>query len=374
MLGELADRACAYVNRYPPYYISSIGCHLLNLANKDRKFYYHSGSLFDFRTHPFMIAPPGFSKSFWLNHFLDEDSGLLRDGPIKHAFEGYMTEAGWVGQAVRGPEGKPEIQYGAAFEYKKSIVGIEEFSAIVEAMKTSHSKQLDTAMLTSLDKGRVRKRVGPGSLPYDTGVTLWAGTQTMRLELTSGIGRRLVMLPFYPTEDDKKRLREIYLKGHNVRYNPYKVRDINLGLEQKMKMMDKVTAIEFDDTTKEFFKHKKVIHYEIPLYERIIAGYVVMSQDFDNLINVKMDVESLRLVNQEIYWREQIKRGGRIAQVLMLLKEYNDCLHINELRDKMVDLAFDWQQSSELIAEMMKNRIITVDSKGNVTLWRKKVT
>jgi len=366
MLGELAERECAYVSRYPPCYVSSIGCHLLNIANKDKKFYYHSGRLFDFRSHPFMIAPPGFSKTFWLDHFLDEDCGLISHTSIKTGFEGYMTEAGWVGQ-IRMENGEPKTMYGAAHEFKNGIIGVEEFAAIVEAMKTSHSRQLDVSMLTSLDRGRVRKRVGPGALPYETRVTLWAGTQTMRLDLASGMGRRLLFMVFFPSEKDKEKLREIYLKGHNIRFNPFKVRAVREGIERKVKQVDKLEQVNFSEEVKEFFRHKKIIHYEIPLYERLLVGYLVMSKDLDSReLTVTFDTESLRLVNQEIFWREQIKKGGQIAQVLMILKEHGDVMPINDLRMALVDLAFDWSQSSELLQNMARGRIIRIDSKGIV--------
>jgi len=343
---------------------------MLNIANKDRKFYYHSGRLFDLRTHPFMIAPPGFSKSFWLDHFLDEDCGLIAGLPaLKTGFEGYMTEAGWVGQ-VKWSEGEAKEKLGAAWEYRNGIIGMEEFAAIVESMKSSHSKQLDASMLTSLDRGRVRKRVGPGAIPYDTRVTMWASTQTMRLDLASGMGRRLLFMVFFPTEADKKRLREIYLKGHNIRFNPFKVRKIKAEMERKMEQIEKVEVIKFDEGVKEYFRLKKVIHYEIPLYERLLIGYLIMSRDVNPELEVKFDKEGLKLVNAELFWRMQIKRGGRIAQVLMILKEFKNKMHINDLRTSLVDLAYDWKQSSELISSMVKSRIIKVDKEGMVTVLR----
>jgi len=372
MLSELSERQCAYVGRFPPYYISSIGCHLLNIENKQRQFYYHSGQLFDFRTHCFMIAPSGFSKTFFLDHFLDEDCGMISGSSIKTAFEGYMTEAGWVGQVKWSSEGTAEEKKGAAWEYRHAIIGVEEFSAIIEAMKASHSRQLDVAMLTSLDRGRVRKRVGPGSLKYTTQVSLWSGTQTMRLDLASGMGRRLLFMVFFPTEADKRLLREMYLKGHNIRFNPFKVRKIRDLMEKKRDKIRKIQEIVIPNEVGEFIRHKRIIHYEIPIYERLLAGYSLMSQPVKRTLVLKFDKEALRLVNQELHWRTQIKRGGRIAQVITIIREHSNSLHINQLRDELVDFGLDWKQSSELIQGMVKSRIIKIDAKGTITLWRMK--
>lgn len=372
VLQELSERECAYVFTYPPFYIASVGGHIFNLANKARRIYYVSGGIFDTRLHPFLVAPPGFSKSFWLDHFLDDDCGLIAKTKILTGFEGYMTEAAWVGQ-VRWQNGEPVKTFGAAYEYQNGIVGCEEFSALTEAMKTTHSRQLDVSLLTSLDKGRVRKRVGPGSIKYETRVTLWAGTQTARLDLSSGMGRRLLTMTFFPTEKDKKILRDSYIKGQNIRYNPVRTDMIRRQIDEKIAQVHKIETLSFDPELFKWCRENKIIHYEIPLYQRLLLGYTVMKLDeVPRRMRVKLSGESKRILELEKRWRMQIKRGGPISQVLMLIKEAGGEISLNVLRDKCVDFAMDWRQSSELVQQMARSKIVRVTTDGKVKLWRKK--
>lgn len=370
IIDEMLERKIAYVEKYFPSYIASIGAHIFNIMNKEAQMHFVQGLLWDARIHPFMVAPPGFSKTFFQEQFIDENFGVLAQTTIHCGFEGYMTEAAWVGQ-VRwiGEEAVPT--YGAAHEYANGIIGVDEFGAIVEAMKTSHSKQLDTQILTSLDKGRVRKRVGPGKLHYQTNVTLWAATQTLRLDLSSGMGRRLLFMTFFPTEEDKERLRNIYLEGHNVRYNPARLKAIRERINSKMETIHTIKHLIFDEHFKQWFRTNKIIHYEIPVYERLILGYNIMRlNNFPSKLIIKMDTESLRLIKQELMWRNQIKRGGRVSQIIQLLNESSGAMPLNLLRDRLVDFGMDWRQSSEEIGNLQKSRIIRIDSTGIVRLWR----
>ena len=36
IIGELEARKVAYARKYPPYYVSSLGCHMFNLMNQEK--------------------------------------------------------------------------------------------------------------------------------------------------------------------------------------------------------------------------------------------------------------------------------------------------------------------------------------------------
>jgi len=176
ILTELEYRHCAYWNIYPWFYISSIGAHLFNVSSMVRQVLYISGLPYDTRMHIFLVTYPGFGKTFWLFQFLLPDTGLIAGTRVPVTFEGYVTEAGWVGQfSGAADEENPESnkRYGVAYQYATGIAGAEEFSGINAALSQSHSKQLDSALLTSLDSGYVSKSLGPGSIKYKTSITLW---------------------------------------------------------------------------------------------------------------------------------------------------------------------------------------------------------
>ena len=143
---ELRFRQCAQVDRFPRHYIVSIGAHVFNLMNQEKKIYWRGALVPNTRLHIMFVSPPGFSGTFWLEQFIRESTALIRDCNIDTAFEGSMTEAGFVG-TVKFVDGSPQITAGAAQMFNKSILGIEEFSAITTMMSQQHSRLLDSAML-----------------------------------------------------------------------------------------------------------------------------------------------------------------------------------------------------------------------------------
>ena len=172
----LHTASLAYSERFIPYFICSIGCHLINLENEKREIYYEQRKKPDLRLPVIMVAPPGFGKSTFLKMLLKEPYGVFAKSGLKTTFEGYLTEAGWVGTKRMGKGGSVEEVKGLAEEMSDGIVGMEEFSAVTRAMKQEHSIGLDQAVLQTLDGGDVYKRLAAGPIAYHTAITLLAGS------------------------------------------------------------------------------------------------------------------------------------------------------------------------------------------------------
>ena len=100
IINYLKSRGLVLVEEYIPYYLCSIGCHIANLLNHrchkgcdhegcrwhrlrlngpDSKgdFYHRFGNLVNTRLHILLVAPPGFSKSFFTLQFLRQGMGLV---------------------------------------------------------------------------------------------------------------------------------------------------------------------------------------------------------------------------------------------------------------------------------------------------------
>jgi len=368
ILSELEERQCEYVRRYPPYYISSIGAHIFNLVNKRKKIHFIFGLLLDMRLHLFMVAPPGFSKTFWLDHFLSPNVGILYETPIFTGFEGFMTEAGWVG-SIEIVNHTPVIRYGAAKTYENGIVGCEEFSAVVEAMKTQHSKHLDAALLLSLDSGRVLKRLRGGKIDYETRATLWSATQATRFDLTSGMGRRLFFMTFFPNESDKIKLKLARRRAHGVRYNPAKLKKVREMITNKFKQAEAIESLKFSDSVWKCFDDFDMLHFEEPLYERLLVGYTLMKYPVRKNMTIYVDRTARSLVRQEVEWRTQIKRGTLMSQVVSMLKDAKGALALTSLKDKLLDFGLDWTASTQLIDRLLRSKVIYI-RQGVVYLWR----
>ena len=91
ILAELEERGCAYVDRFPPYYIASTGCHLFNLMNQQREIFIESGRVRDTRLHVIFCSPPGFSKTFWIEQFLRGQQAILLGSGIEITLQAAMT-------------------------------------------------------------------------------------------------------------------------------------------------------------------------------------------------------------------------------------------------------------------------------------------
>ena len=99
IIGELEARKVAYARKYPPYYVSSLGCHMFNLMNQEKGIYTEAGLKVNTRQHIILVTVPGFGKSFWLRQFLENELSLIYGTKIPCTFESTMSESGFVGTA-----------------------------------------------------------------------------------------------------------------------------------------------------------------------------------------------------------------------------------------------------------------------------------
>jgi len=168
---EFVHRKCAHVDIYPRHFACSLGAHIFNLVNQETEVLVQSSIPVDLRQHIMFVAPPGFSKTFWMEQFVRGTWSILHETGIQHGFEGSTTEAGFVGSATL-VDGEPVITAGLAKIYEWGICAFEEFSALTAMMRSHHSRQLDAALLLALDKGYVVKRLRAGRIGYKTNVSV----------------------------------------------------------------------------------------------------------------------------------------------------------------------------------------------------------
>lgn len=366
----LRNRKLAFVEKFFPTYLCSIGAHLVNVENKSRYVFFEHKIPADLRVHMFMVAPPGFMKSYILFQMLDPNFGILADcqeegfgtDPKKCGvgigFEGAMTEAAWTGTVTSSAEGGAETTYGAAYEHRNNIVGIEEFSVIADTLKQAHSSTLGNQLLTSLDKGFLKKRLGRGKVFYNTQVTLWTGSQPARFDLSAGLPRRFYFIEFIPTKEEKSIIRNMRRMGQNVNPDTYEkiaIRDSFIGLCRKLRS---IKHIVFDHSIHTFFDEFKMLHFEEPLYERIALGYTVMHDDFNETVEVKLTGELKSLIIQGMQWRRSIKLDSEINQVITLLKDDGGKMTVPDCLLALADFGVDYIRGVDIIDRAVRSRRI----------------
>jgi len=233
-------------------------------------------------------------------------------------------------------------------------------------MKASHSSLLDTAMLTTLDSGWALKRLAPGKIEYRTHVTLWAGTQPSRFDLSSGLGRRFYFMYFVPTKKDRRMLTSLRRKGKNVDPQHTLLTEIRIRVDELIKNIVDIETIWFDENLFKLFDEFHIPHFEEPLYERLAIGYNIMTKSPEPRFDVALDDRLTRLIKQEYNWRNMLKYGAHVAQVITILADHDNEMNEDELRSQLVDFGVDFTQTAQLLDSMKRMRLIVIDKDGVV--------
>lgn len=366
ILGYLKDSSLAYVEKFIPYMLCSIGCHLINLENLRRPFYYEHRKSTDLRLSVIFCAPPGFSKSTFLKVLLQHPHGVFANSGLETTFEGYMTEAGWVGTKRLGKEGEEEDGFehrGLAWEYREGVVGIEEFSAITKAMHQDHSVGLDSAILDTLDGGDVKKRLAGGALKYQTAVTLLAGTQIARFDLTSGLGRRIFFIIWNPSGREIDTLRDAYWNGSNMPPDRLSLDSLRNRIMNLTRDLQYVRRITYPDSLKKILYDEGLMPYELPLFRRLALGYYVMAKPLQEelVMDVQKGDELHELIKQGVKWRKLLMRDLRFAQIEEIIRQYGACT-IMQMMEYLGRFGVREDEAQELIQNMLKNRTVRIDA------------
>ena len=373
VLEEFEYRKCAHTDIYPAHFTCSLGAHIFNLVNQEIEIISSNSIPIDTRIHIMFVAPPGFSKTFWLEQYLRGAWSLLEDTSIMHGFEGSTTEAGFVGSADM-KDGEAFITPGLANIYKYGVVGFEEFSALAAMMKSQHSRQLDAALLLALDRGYVVKRLRAGKIAYKTNVTVWCGTQPSRFDLTSGLGRRFYYLMLIPNREDRKLIRDAMWRGYNVRMNKNRTANIRGKIDQLYDDLMRLKRVEMSAHIRPFLQKMKMNHYEEPLFIRLLIGYKVATGDFDKTMVLDLDDRIKDMMVQERIWRREIMRGPELTECVMVLREHGNVMTIRAFCDEMLGFGVDYRRSMELLKELSTMKIVT-QGETQVSLresWKKK--
>jgi len=390
----------ALADKFVPYYCSSIACHLGNLENQDREFYIRQGERVNMRLHMFFVAPPGFSKSLFLRRILgdtkskqsnkrqqNKNTGLgseiregnegdnwymLADADIGTGFEGSMNEASYVG-TVRENGGDYELVYGAAYEHKRSILGIDEFSVLSDTMKQSYGKTLDEALLTSLESGYLKKRLRNGKLNYITHLTLWSNSQPMRFDISSGIGRRFFFIYFIPTKEEEQLIRDMARKDDDSYASDQTLEDIGDDVEIMKANMSKLNSISFDDEIYDLFDENHLVHFEENIFKKLAFGYFMSNtMDMDRDVNISFTGDMKKYIQKGIEWRKEIKKGPEVTQVVRILNDRGPIMNIGDLKEKLVDFGLNYKQATRAIRELISSGIVEKEKRESAKTGKKK--
>ena len=276
----------------------------------------------------------------------------------------HNTEAGFVGTFTSNAGTTIPIE-GAAKQYADGIMIIDEFSAITKALQMQHSNQLDNQLLTALDHGHVTKRLGAGKIEFDTRMTLWAGVQPARFDLTSGMGRRLQYLVFIPTKADNEYLMDTMHGNRNQAPNQKHLQGMWSDMLRFKDDMRKVQTVEFDDSVLKMYKSLGLYSFEASYFDRLVLGYQIAMYGPEKHMVVSMkDNMLLDIVAQQKKWRSQISMGIENIQLLKIIELAGDHPSRAQVVEDAAMYGWNAQQVFEMLKDMKMSGTITMSKKG----------
>lgn len=320
VMEELKARSVYLCEIYAPYYVCSFMTHAFNQMNQRREIYWDSKRVPNMRLHILFVAPAGFMKSFYMGTMGGERFSIFRNCGIPIGFEQSMTEAAFVG-TIRDIDGVGHPTLGAAADYKDGMLLIDEFSALTNAMKVQYNSQMDAQLLAALDHGHVVKRLGTGRIEYTTNLTLWAGVQPAKYDLSSGLGRRMCFLLFLPTKLDNVALMRTMHKTRNIRPDVREMDNLWGLIKNSVSNMECIETIDFGDSVLKLYEELNLFSYESSYFDRLLLGWHLATYGPEPHMMIEaQDKELLQLVNREKKWRDEIAAGVDHAQMMKIIK------------------------------------------------------
>jgi len=295
-----------------------------------------------------------------MKQFLQGKYAIFRGTGLNYGFELTITEAGFVG-TIRQEMGEILVIDGAAKIYSDGILGIDEFSAIIKALQQQHSTLLDTQLLAALDHGLVCKRLGAGKIEYETQLTLWAGVQPARFDLTSGMGRRFIYLAFFPTHNEADELMEAWWKSKNIKPNTSELDKLRNRIRQFIKDIKTIRQVDFSDSILREYQRLGLFPFEGTYFDRLLIGYHLAAYGPEKKVYIDLnDLELRRLINLELQWRRQIMLDAEASQLAAIIKSFGGSIERQRLMEECIMLGLDIRKVGSILDNMRKNGLIMV--------------
>jgi hypothetical protein len=303
------------------------------------------------------MAPPGCGKTLFLRSYTNKYFGILQNPTVQMHTETTITEAGLIGTIKVLPTGETETVPGAARAYHNSIFVIDEFTAIMSAMKSNFNSQLEAQLLTSLDSGDVSKRLAHGSLDYHTSFTLWCGIQPIKANMEGGLGRRLCYLLNIPTLNDQYRYADAAMDADNIEVDIDWLTGYRRKLELWIASLDIIERVSFKPEFYNFLRRIiKCMGYEVDNYRRIALGYHLSKKGASEHVEVCLDEDLKMLMINQSVWKFRIDQEPRIQQIVSILQQSGYPMEAGMFgmtKSEMIDVGSMMQLSATKVHEIL---------------------
>lgn len=360
IMAEMESRLAFKCETYAPQYICSYAVHAFNLMNQKQEIYFAGKMLPNMRVHLLFISPSGFMKTFYQDNMAVDKYGIFHNTVISISSEQEMTSAGFTG-TIATVDGLSQPKPGAAELNMDSIMVIDEFKGVTEALKNQMNGQMETQLLAALDHGNVFKRLAGGAVSYTTHLTLWTGVQPGSYDLSSGLGRRLAVMNFVPTKDDNLAIMEIMHKTRGMKPDHDAMRELRENIDMAVHSMKGIEKIEFDDSILKLYRELDMYSFETTYFDRMILGYYLMKYPIDKVIHVDTgDKELVEMLRRQKTWREDVYIGLDFIQIRKILVMHGKKCTRSVLAKECAMIGWNTKQVNEKLVDMQKCMMVSV--------------
>jgi len=203
-------------------------------------------------------------------------------------------------------------------------------------------------------------------------LTLWTGSQPVRLDMGSGLIRRFVPIEWIPTRAEMKVVEEHRRRGRNISLIPEKAMNIKTAIEGIYDKVQEIKHVSFSSQFDAKLQTYGLIHYENELLERIGLGYTIMSGQFDREVFVRMDPALEAILNQVVEWRNSVKQDSELNQVVYTLRDAGGEMTIPQMLFALANFSVDTKTGMRLIYDAHTSGRITKDGHKLLLGWGRK--
>ena len=286
----------------------SIGCHLMNLVNSEKRIFFHASKLQNFREHIVFQAPSGFMKSVIMDFFLDSRTGLLSSEPFPTNVEATFTPESWIGTMNKGKGGTMDISDGVFERYKTGIIGADEYSRLKTMAENPGEANDVVYLLKALDDGNITKNMAYDQLHIENiCTTFWCGLRPNRLNFTSGLGRRFTYQIFFPTWKETQDFKRANVGGSiGVPITQELKEQLREKTLQVMTDIGTCNVLDTSNIDDWMIDNDLIPHFDMPHYKRLAVGWSVIN---DTYPNITLDDTLIELFRDEFNARNIIRNN-----------------------------------------------------------------
>ena len=295
---------------------ASIGGHILNLANLDKRFFLKNRSPMNFRTHVVYIAPSGWTKSTYFRLMLRQKYGMLwnRDQIFPIDVHTSFSIASWLGTIHSDKENGPQATEGVFQRYKRGIVGADDYQALKLLFDGEGIQEDERALMTALDTDEAIKNLSLGQIRIpNVGITCWFGMRPTTMNLTSGLARRFTFGRFFPNRQEARLFRQI---ARNQMVASLGLEDLGDEPDPEETPMFQSLSDAYDsicqaghtdlnmEPVDSYLDQFEMPHFEENIYRNLAIGWSVANGHYPD---IRLGVDGKHLIEDEVLSREILR-------------------------------------------------------------------